>query len=1607
MISHTADLHARRGRVAAAFLLCLNLLPLASAQVNVLILGSTSDSARDSWYTNDPSVSTFNATAVRTHLAGILGVAGLGTVNVTLENRYRTASNDWGTQYCYNLLSWFHWPYPAGDDVNVRCPNLRNAGTTQWDHVVLIEDSYTIERTPGLYAQAVAMIGGEVEKAAGKKPVLLMTWPGSSSTWSIAHYQEVNYRIGQSAGYPVAPAGLAFQNAGAPLSSTTHPTSPRGAYIAAATLYSRLYNAVAPSSYNPGYSGYGTDATTAYNTVVAMNATPPVYTVRYNFLSTYRMLHDKRRTIQFTERGSSTEQYIREKAASIGNNLMRVSTTGARASSPSTNWPKPVAWNHGRDGVFSTTEIEKSYQVNPSVWTTAFGHTYHPRVWDLSVAQGNDAGNDVMISHMFRHDFRLDYHMRENNQLPSARVVPLRTLWAAYHMQYPTQRAVRDSTNHLPHELDHAAAAYMLTMFSGRTPVEVPPSTMNSTYWGQRMGYETAWRMGNLVTRAPGFRILPSSSTKLSVTPGTDETMYVNFVMKPQANVTVRIAANPESAVTITPRTLTFTPDNHATVRQVRFQGMPGASTNQNFNIEFRTESSDVVYDVLYDEWGYTVNRTTTESVTVVEGTTTTVFCVKNGSVGVQAISGATVNNTTFVGPFNGTVVLAGDSIVYTPTAEFTGSDSFAYNVQVGSTITRTYVNVEVVNPTIEIRGNGVAIAPGSTSPVAADGSDFGMITNAGPVDRTFTIHNLSSTTALNLTGSPRVTISGSAAFTRVTDATTPIAANGQTSFQLRFEPSSAGVHTATVTVANSDPVFGSYSFRVTGARVVAPTVTNEPATAIANISARLNGQLTAGQKANAIIYWGTTNGGTTPGNWQNATPIDGVTASFSHLATGMLPATTYYYRSYVINPAGSAWATSATSFTTATAAPVFADILEIPAATETDLYEVELAAFVSDADLPSDTLTFSKVSGPAWLAVSPVGILSGPPARTELGDHTVTVQVADSYGNSAQAEFFVTVEGLTLIPLIETFELPNVAIGGIPDQNGWFGTEEAQVQNAVRFAGTQSLQLLHGALAYQRFSPNTSNVVWIDGRIRHDNLAEVSDVPQVPQNGASAWFFNSTGQLTVLNGNAWSVVPGQAPIDQGQWVRVTVALDYGTQTWRIFFNGELAQDNLPLRGMPALLSKLVITGKDSFVDDVSITYQVPDGIVTGEGTTPTMILATGPISFAYNGSPQGPSTAVVNGSSALVTYSYRGTSGTTYGPSTNKPTNPGSYEMVATVAGDATYAAATSAPYAFAISPAPEGAPEMAESPPAVENSPVESDAEWTLWAQATGGEMSEYVDENGTKWIVHVFKNTGASQLNVTQPGKVEYLIVGGGGGGGNNRGGGGGAGGMLTGQTTVTVAIHNVTVGSGGAAQTSSGAKGKAGESSSIFSITALGGGGGGGVATGNLDGNSGGSGGGASASGSLSGTGGSGTTGQGSAGANSIAGSVGAGAGGGGAGAVGTSNTLGAGGNGGIGLQSSITGVSTYYAGGGGGGSVRNSYISHGGLGGGGNGAMDVDPASTPNVAAQAGAANTGGGGGGGAERSDSTHGFVRNGAAGGSGIVAVRYQLARPTMFVIE
>ncbi|MES2924686.1 MAG: Calx-beta domain-containing protein [Verrucomicrobiota bacterium] len=90
--------------------------------------------------------------------------------------------------------------------------------------------------------------------------------------------------------------------------------------------------------------------------------------------------------------------------------------------------------------------------------------------------------------------------------------------------------------------------------------------------------------------------------------------------------------------------------------------------------------------------------------------------------------------------------------------------------------------------------------------------------------------------------------------------------------------------------------------------------------------------------------------------------------------------------------------------------APVFtANPMTGTNATEYIAYNGTIAGSATDAD-PGDTLTYTKVSGPAWLGVAANGALSGTPPTGAAGMNVFTVRATDNGGMTAEATLNITV---------------------------------------------------------------------------------------------------------------------------------------------------------------------------------------------------------------------------------------------------------------------------------------------------------------------------------------------------------------------------------------------------------------------------------------------------------------------------------------------------------------------------------------------------------------------------------------------------------------------
>lgn len=103
--------------------------------------------------------------------------------------------------------------------------------------------------------------------------------------------------------------------------------------------------------------------------------------------------------------------------------------------------------------------------------------------------------------------------------------------------------------------------------------------------------------------------------------------------------------------------------------------------------------------------------------------------------------------------------------------------------------------------------------------------------------------------------------------------------------------------------------------------RTWTPFVVTGNASVVGSNTATFTGTLVYPQfdpNATVWLYWGTSDGGTDPAGWQNATSLGTPgSGTLLHTRSDLAPATRYYFRFYAVNTAGEHWAEQTNSTTT------------------------------------------------------------------------------------------------------------------------------------------------------------------------------------------------------------------------------------------------------------------------------------------------------------------------------------------------------------------------------------------------------------------------------------------------------------------------------------------------------------------------------------------------------------------------------------------------------------------------------------------------------------------------------------------------------------------
>ena len=122
-------------------------------------------------------------------------------------------------------------------------------------------------------------------------------------------------------------------------------------------------------------------------------------------------------------------------------------------------------------------------------------------------------------------------------------------------------------------------------------------------------------------------------------------------------------------------------------------------------------------------------------------------------------------------------------------------------------------VLIRVSTAEIDVKGNGVTIVDGDTTPNNTDHTAFGTANLGTQITRTYTIHNKGGAN-LNITN---IALSNTTDFSIIAPffSSPVLASTGSTTFTVQFNSASIGTKTSTVTITNSDSDEGSYQFSI------------------------------------------------------------------------------------------------------------------------------------------------------------------------------------------------------------------------------------------------------------------------------------------------------------------------------------------------------------------------------------------------------------------------------------------------------------------------------------------------------------------------------------------------------------------------------------------------------------------------------------------------------------------------------------------------------------------------------------------------------------------------------------------------------------------------
>lgn len=311
-----------------------------------------------------------------------------------------------------------------------------------------------------------------------------------------------------------------------------------------------------------------------------------------------------------------------------------------------------------------------------------------------------------------------------------------------------------------------------------------------------------------------------------------------------------------------------------------------------------------------------------------------------------------------------------------------------------------------------------IAVEQSSLNIADSGAKNFGPATTGSSTELEFTVKNVGSA-SLQLSGTPKVVVSGTdaARFTVISQPASPVAVSGSTSFTVRFAPTSAGLKTAALSIANNDGDENPFNITLSGLGITAvpPVVTTLAASSITVNGAVLNGTVNAkGTNRDVTFKYGTTTAYGTTVMGTPGTVSTNAAVPVSVTLTNLLAHTKY---NFLVRADGTLGAANGAnmSFTTLDTAPHADD----DNATALPGGVLTLAVLNNDHDDDGDTLKLSTVKSPAATAGTAkiVGSNIVFTAAATFAGTSFDYTISDGFGKTDTGTVTITLGSCVLNP--------------------------------------------------------------------------------------------------------------------------------------------------------------------------------------------------------------------------------------------------------------------------------------------------------------------------------------------------------------------------------------------------------------------------------------------------------------------------------------------------------------------------------------------------------------------------------------------------------------